>query len=146
MKLTQEEKNQRIADVVGTGNLWHILKRGYYFRPDAHGYTSNKDEAWKVSEEEAKKWESKPKGYPDDWVTIVKAEPPDYFNDLNTCHEMEKLLTDDQWRPFLNRLENVTGATGYNTWWECIQCAVHAISAHRAESFGLTLNLWETEQ
>jgi hypothetical protein len=65
---------------------------------------------------------------------------PDYFNDLNAVHELEKVLTEK----------------GVNTWWKYAdhinrlnptlfgrETAIHATAAQRCEAIGLTLGLWE---
>lgn len=59
---------------------------------------------------------------------------PDYFGDLNACHEMEKQLTDDQWDKYCDRLGG------------SLRHCASATAAQRAEAFGLTLNLWEAGQ
>jgi hypothetical protein len=68
---------------------------------------------------------------------------PDYLNDLNAMHEVEKVLNNAQWQTYLNKLEDITGAQNTGTWWECIQCAVQSTAAQRSEAFLRTLNLWE---
>ena len=71
--------------------------------------------------------------------------PPDYFNDLNACHEMEKEMTDNQWEEYTIRL---TGEEMGEEWPTCflnlsaVANAIHATAAQRAEAFGKTLNLW----
>ena len=68
---------------------------------------------------------------------------PDYLNDLNACHEMEKVLMEK----------------GVNAWWSYVafinrhnprpfgtETAVHAAAAQRCEAFLRTLELWEEEQ
>lgn len=56
---------------------------------------------------------------------------PDYFNDLNACHEMEKALSEFQHHHFAHWLHHDLGHK-----------SVSAPSAIRAERFGLTLKLW----
>lgn len=70
-------------------------------------------------------------------------ELPDYFNDLNACHEMEKHVkgigvpfTDEQARRWLDSLIGVCFKAGEHTFTVC------ATAAQRAEAFGLTLGLW----
>lgn len=82
------------------------------------------------------------------------AELPDYFNDLNAVHELEKELTKDQQSTFaykLNMLHPTADITypdpdmsGYRK--ELFAEAfdlMHATAAQRAEAIGLTLNLWK---
>ena len=65
---------------------------------------------------------------------------PDYLNDLNACHEMEKVLMEK----------------GVNAWWSYVafinrrnprpfgtETAVHATAPQRCEAFLRTLELWE---
>lgn len=79
-------------------------------------------------------------------------EPPDYFNDLNACHEMERVVLI---APFSGP-ENDTASGSERL---CIQLESyeenlynqyigmgsrwHYTAAQRAEAFGLTLNLWK---
>jgi hypothetical protein len=87
-------------------------------------------------------WTIKHKGL---WVEKLQtyAALPDYFNDLNACHQMEKVLT----------------GKGVNAWWSYVafvnrhnptpfgtETAVHATAAQRCEAFLRTLGLWEEEQ
>ena len=83
-------------------------------------------------------WEAMPEGHyhPDNPIGQTK---PDYLNDLNACHEMEKVLTEK----------------GVNEWWSYVafinrhnprpfgtETAVHATAAQRCEAFLRTLGLW----
>jgi hypothetical protein len=61
---------------------------------------------------------------------------PDYFNDLNACAEMEKLLTERQWCDYLYWLRK------QDQRWFAAHCAT---AAQRAEAFGLTMGLWTNE-
>lgn len=75
-------------------------------------------------------------------VSYIEALP-DYLNDLNACHEMEKALTeateDAYW---FKHLPDVVGA---NTGWlhQDIPKIAHATSAQRCKALLLTLNLWK---
>lgn len=62
---------------------------------------------------------------------------PDYLNDLNWMHEVEKVLTRDQWTHYIAEL----GGTNYS-WRECCLRCAHATAAQRAEAFLRTLNRW----
>jgi len=67
--------------------------------------------------------------------TIATPEQlPDYFNDLNAVHELEKVLTEDRYDDYRQHLGK---AVGYL--WRGI---FSATAAQRAEALGLTLNLW----
>jgi len=73
---------------------------------------------------------------------------PDYLSDLNAMHEVEKVLTWEQRKPYHNTLVDVAGFsyceadTTEETEldWNCRLC--HATAAQRAEAFLRTLNLW----
>jgi hypothetical protein len=61
---------------------------------------------------------------------------PDYFSDLNACHEFEKTICGENfdtplWVSFLCNLDRVVNKR-----------RAHATAAQRAEAFGKTLNLW----
>jgi hypothetical protein len=60
---------------------------------------------------------------------------PDYFNDLNACHEMEAILTDDEYSKY--------GWTLLGDGKFACRDFLGAKAAQRAEAFGLTLGLWE---
>lgn len=72
---------------------------------------------------------------------------PDYFNDLNACHEMEEILDGRQWDDYrLYKIPFVTGHTRSRRKdlpWQ--GDPLHATAAQRAEAFGLTLKLWTPE-
>lgn len=79
---------------------------------------------------------------------------PNYFNDLNAIHELEKVLTAAQRWEFVLRL--IAGQENSNYTindWERFKHAqfkapgtfpaVFATAAQRCEALGLTLNLWK---
>ena len=61
---------------------------------------------------------------------------PDYLNDLNACHEMEKALTDIQRGYYWDHLKDMTDE-GFDQ--------LHATAPQRAEAFLRTLGLWEED-
>jgi len=64
-------------------------------------------------------------------------EIPDYFNDLNAVHELEKILTLSQFWSYADRLNAmVDGSKGKDSY-------ISATAAQRAEALGLTLKLWK---
>jgi len=81
-------------------------------------------------------------GSPDIGIGHHPTEPhsvPDYLNDLNACHEMEKVLI----------------AKGVNAWWAYVafinrhnptpfgsETAVNATAAQKSKAFLQTLGLW----
>lgn len=70
---------------------------------------------------------------------------PNYPSDLNACHEMEKVLRNDQfhytayWRSLFKVVagKKWTGDIGYFYF-----DLIHATAAQRCEAFLRTLNLW----
>ena len=67
--------------------------------------------------------------------------PPDYLNDLNACHEMEKVLTHDQHIEYMEWLGLCSDDYGHKVW-----AYVHATAPQRCEAFLRTLGLLEEEQ
>lgn len=59
--------------------------------------------------------------------------PPDYLNDLNACHEMEKVLTSEQVTSYVDFLELMN---------EAWSTPAFATASQRSEAFLRTLNLW----
>jgi len=59
-------------------------------------------------------------------------EIPDYFNDLNVVHELEKVLNAVQRLQYMDKL-------GYPHNTSC----TFATASQRCEALGLTLNLWK---
>ncbi len=65
---------------------------------------------------------------------------PDYFNDLNSMHDAEKILTMEQhcqFREHLAKLVNFNGLTPRGA-----REYISSNATQRAEAFGKTLNLW----
>lgn len=58
---------------------------------------------------------------------------PNYIEDLNACHEMEKTLTDSQWVGYLNNLGG-----GFKTEFRQSVSYCHATAAQRCDAFLLT--------
>ncbi len=75
---------------------------------------------------------------PDRVTAAFESDLPDYFNDLNAMHEAEKVLQVFQRDKYTDYLCGLTPCD-YDGWFSC----AHATAAQRAESFGLTLNLWK---
>ena len=65
---------------------------------------------------------------------------PDYHNDLNACHEMEKVLTHDQRIDYMEWLGLCSDDHWYKVW-----AYVHSTAAERCTAFIRTLGLWEKE-
>lgn len=95
---------------------------------------------------DGREWRWPEKG---EWWKIISPsdELPDFLNDLNACHEMEKVLTMDQMRIYQDKLcwwvnhyiykdQTRSGPAQHFDW------VIHATAAQRAEAFLRTLNLW----
>lgn len=80
--LTDEQLNAAIHAALP--EEWLILKRGYYYRPDAKGYTNRIEEAWRVPLTIAKQHE-RPHGEP---VTIRPVPPRNYCGSLDVLHSV----------------------------------------------------------
>ena len=66
--------------------------------------------------------------------------PPDYFNDLNACHEMEEVLTEGERLKYNDRLYDAALKHAAETGkWRYLSLK----ASYRAEAFGLTLGLWK---
>lgn len=102
-----QEINERIAKLLGKDDLYFVMKRGLYYRPNAKGYTSNEREAWRLPLEQAKLHE-----YPhDEPVTIQKcSQTPDYCNSLDACREFEDAMDEKTRTEYLSHLDYVCGA------------------------------------
>lgn len=78
--MTDTDINKAISGITGANKLVGLKKRGMWYRPNAHGYTWNEPEAWRLTQDEAKKHEYLRGSEP---VTIERFSAPDYCNDLN---------------------------------------------------------------
>ena len=100
---------------------------GWKPHPDGIGYYQGEHSVWKSS---------KPS--------------PDYLNDLNACHEAEKVLTYEQkeqfvfWLNHLHPSADIHHAEKKRELRLDVFDLVHATAAQRAEAFIRTLNLWTT--
>jgi len=78
--------------VFGQAQMFGIKKRGYWYLPDAHGYTNRQSEAWRLTLEEAKKHEC-PHGGRDERVTVCEIDTPRYStNPAAAMQVLEKCL------------------------------------------------------
>jgi hypothetical protein len=134
--MTQEQKRIKLAEAVG------IQVKKFQYQIPYHGNTS----IWRkgfLSEQDAiiSREQNKP------WVKS-EVEPyndlfacPDYFNDLNAVHELEKVLNEERWPQYREELRTVVlGEIQFGLEW--CKADIHATAAQRAEALGLTLNLW----
>ena len=113
-KQTAGRNGDYIARPNGT-EVWHYDNRG-----NSYGPTNN--------------WQ----------LLLQRKEIPDYPNDLDACHEMEKVLTDEQSEMFADAIcrmvcgRTVDAASTYE-----IAYCIHATARQRCEAFLKTLGLWE---
>ncbi len=66
------------------------------------------------------------------------SELPDYLNDLNACHDMEKVLNAPDWIRYHGRLRGIVMNAGSSQAQE-----ICATAAQRCEAFLRCLNLWK---
>ena len=83
-------------------------------------------------------------------VNGVAKSLPDYLNDLNACHEMEKVLDDgglwngygySLWEVVCPQFEQMSGLNA-----AVALLLLHATAAQRAEAFLKTLNLYKFQE
>lgn len=70
---------------------------------------------------------------------------PNYLNDLNACHEMEKVLTDAKWTVYREHLRTVV-LGGIRLVSEWCKADLHATAARKCEAFLRAMELWEEAQ
>lgn len=69
---------------------------------------------------------------------------PDYLDDLNACHEMEKVLSKDDWdEKFYYWLGFVVSGGQTTGLWEWRKMSVHATAPQRCEAFLRTIEKWQ---
>ena len=137
--MKNEEINRAIAEHVGTADQWLIVKRGYFYRPDAKGYTAHEPDAWKLPLAEAKKYEYL---IGDEPVTLSRASIPNYAEDLNAMHEAEKKIVDWVfWRIQLSHVVGIGYAPDLDIC-EDIKSFASATAHQRAEAFLRTIGKW----
>lgn len=91
--MTNQEINERIAAITGFYNTVGLKKRGYWYRPNARGYTACECEAGRYTLEEAKKHEYK---LGDEPVTIHRFTTPNYAESLDACREFMSHIKDEE--------------------------------------------------
>lgn len=67
--------------------------------------------------------------------------PPDYFNSIDACHEMEKAIPTIKLEEFYRRLVMLTRTITAKSSLE--MCAWYATAEQRCEAFGQTMGLWK---
>jgi hypothetical protein len=132
--MNDEEINRAIAEHIGADDRWLIVKRGYFYRPHGHGYTSCECNAWVLPLVEAKKHEYL---IGEEKVTLRKATIHNYCGDLNAMHEAENTLENHQ----LWMVETaLAGIVHVDT------PIAHATARQRAEAFLRTVGKWRGEE
>jgi len=111
--MTQEEKRIKLAEAAGFTDI--MLPMGFHQQ---------------MSDEKSKQCGGR-------W----RFEIPNYFEDLNAVHELEKVLTDEQWLEYREELRTFSlGPIRLISQW--CKADIHATAAQRAEALGKTLKLW----
>jgi len=68
---------------------------------------------------------------------------PDYCNDLNEMHEIEKMLDDDQWLEYMLNLQDVLQRDPNRGKWIVCQDNMHSTAAQLAKAFVKTIGKWK---
>ena len=66
---------------------------------------------------------------------LIEQTVPDYLNDLNDMHQMEKAMNNNDWWKFVEHLTNICGGG--------IALGISATASQRAEAFIRTIGKWE---
>lgn len=122
-----EEKNIELAKADGWRLRWQYKGGGelYDEKPNRH--------CWKV-------WTPKPEWWNTDAGRAVRAsiddsaKPPNYFNDLNAVHQLEKVLKGGMRSKYDAELGLIASRDHCFIW--------ETTATQRCEAFGKTLNLW----
>ena len=142
--MSEDEINRAIAEHIGADDRWLIVKRGYFYKPHGHGYTSCECNAWVLPLAGAKKHEYL---IGDEKVTLRKAAIPNYCCDLNAMHEAEKAAFggSNLWEKFQFKLLDAVGASGMSSL-DGITLLLQATARQRAEAFLRTVGKWRGEE
>lgn len=128
--MTNQEINERIAEITGFHDKVGLKKRGYWYRPNARGYTSREDEAGRYTNEEAKKHEYLIGEEP---VTIHNFTTPNYSESLDACLAFEKEYTFGEQEKVFDGMVNRLGVID----------ATFATPLQRCEAFLRLKGQWE---
>ena len=77
----------------------------------------------------------KPYGFPGGRKAAYKNPVPDYLNDLNAMHEIEKTLDEMECGFYLDNIVEVCGASEYGEYDMDLMRILRATAAQRAEAF-----------
>lgn len=137
--MTNQEINERIAVITGFHDKVGLKKRGYWYRPDACGYTTKESEAGRYTNKEAKNHEYLIGEQP---VTIHKFTTPNYAESLDACREFEESLSEDERHNYGLLIENTER---FDTLWggNRITAMVTVTAKERCEAFLRLKGKWE---
>jgi len=91
-----------------------VKKRGYWYRPNAHGYTDRQAEAWWLTRDEAKKHEYL-RG--DEPVTICEFSTPLYTTDPAAAMQvLEKCVAELELKRAFPAIEKYSDLDGFQGW------------------------------
>lgn len=126
--------------------LYLIVKRGLYYRPNGCGYTGRESEAWQLPLDEAKKHEmyaDMPGANADELVTVRPAKPLPFWTDLNATAQMEATLTEKTELRYLMALVKEMKESGTLGWRK--ELTYKATAPQRCRAFlaatGLTITV-----
>lgn len=141
--MTTEQIRIAVAEEMGTAAFYAVRKEGYYYRPNAHGYTSRIEEAGRYSKEEARRHLMR-----GEVMDIVPIPPPDYPNDLNACAEFEATLSEKEVAFYLTKLLLVRYRTGADHGMiACMQDKLaFATARERCEAFLRLRGKWKEDE
>lgn len=74
---------------------------------------------------------------------LIGQRVPDYLSDLNAMYEAEKVLTDEQWKSYVQRIISPLAYMVVGISQAGVRKLAHATATQRAEAFLKTLNLWK---
>lgn len=142
--LSNDEKRAKLAETCGMYDRWTVMKRGYYYRPKANGYTSCISEAWILPEAEAKKHE-----YPhDDPVTIHRAPLPAFEISFDACALLHRSLSAVEREEFAQALfgiitgEDVPSESRLTISWEECAALMDASPEQICNAYAKVKGLW----
>lgn len=104
--MNEQEQREAIAEACGKSQLYAVMKGGYYYRPNAHGYTTDMSQAWHTTKQTAES--ELVSGEP---MSIVPVPPPDYLHDWNATHQMVNSLSEVCRGRWLITLDALTDST-----------------------------------
>lgn len=132
--MKKSDKMAALAKFEGYDNLFVLMKRGFYYRPGARGYTNNLAEAGRYTEDEANTMV-----YPhDEPVTKHPFPPENYLHDHNLVHRLESKLikTPILWNKYMAILATASDGQKY-----CGEL-VHRKAEDKCDAILMAAGLW----